>query len=125
MFSIFIIYWKEIFISSFVFKEQWVSPSDWTFNVQISMLLLIIFGSIVAFTAFNYLLKAISPEKVATSAYVNPVIALLLGWHFLDEALTIQSVIAAGILLTGVYFITSRKQIKPIEKEALLKYFKR
>ena len=75
------------------------------------MLFLIVFGSIIAFTAFNYLLKAVSPEKVSTSAYVNPVIALILGWIVLEENLTTQSVIAAGILLTGVYFITSRKRI--------------
>ena len=71
---------------------------------------LIVFGGIVAFTAFNYLLKSVSPEKVATSAYVNPVIALFLGWSLLDEQLTKQSIIASVILLIGVYFITSRKR---------------
>jgi drug/metabolite transporter (DMT)-like permease len=75
------------------------------------MLLLIVFGSIVAFTAFNYLLKVVSPEKVATSTYVNPVIALLLGWYFLDEQITGQSIAAASILLTGVYFINTKKKI--------------
>jgi drug/metabolite transporter (DMT)-like permease len=74
------------------------------------MLLLIILGGIVAFTAFNYLLKTVSPDKVATSAYVNPVIALFMGWYFLNENLTMQSMIASAILLTGVYFITSRKR---------------
>ena len=73
--------------------------------------MLIIFGGVVAFTAFNYLLKVVSPEKVATSAYVNPVIALFMGWYFLDEKLTTQSLIASLILLTGVYFITSRKRV--------------
>jgi len=74
-----------------------------------SMLLLIIFGSIVAFTSFNFLLKKVSPEKVATSAYVNPIIALILGWYVLDERLSLQSIIAAAILLLGVYFINSKK----------------
>lgn len=98
-------------ISSLLFNETWVSPIDWSYNVQISMGLLIVFGSIVAFTAFNYLLKEVSTEKVATSAYVNPIIALLLGWYFLDETLTTQSIIASIVLLTGVYFITSRKRV--------------
>ena len=75
------------------------------------MLLLVVFGGIIAFTAFNYLLKVVSPEKVSTSAYVNPVIALFMGWYFLNEKLTAQSIIASAILLTGVYFITSRKRI--------------
>ncbi len=74
-----------------------------------SMAYLIIFGSIVAFTAFNYLLKHVSPEKVATSTYINPIVALLLGWWVLDEIITEQSIIAAIILLTGVYFINSSK----------------
>ena len=91
-------------------NEPWSSPFNWSQNVQISMLLLIVLGGIVAFTAFNYLLKVVSTEKVATSAYVNPVIALFMGWYFLDEHLTTQSIIASVILLTGVYFITSRKR---------------
>jgi drug/metabolite transporter (DMT)-like permease len=91
-------------------NETWSSPFNWSQDVQISMLLLIVLGGIVAFTAFNYLLKVVSTEKVATSAYVNPVIAMFMGWYFLDEQLTKQSIIASAILLTGVYFITSRKR---------------
>ena len=98
-------------ISSLIFKENWVTPFNWSFKTKTSVVVLIIFGSIVAFTAFNYLLKVVSPEKVATSAYVNPVIALLLGWWLLDEQLSSQSIIASVILLTGVYFITSRKRL--------------
>ncbi|WP_275316215.1 EamA family transporter [Tenacibaculum bernardetii] len=98
-------------ISSLIFKETWVSPLNWASKTQGAMLFLVIFGGIVAFTAFNYLLKSVSPEKVATSAYVNPIIALFLGWSLLDEQLTEQSVIASVILLTGVYFITSRKRL--------------
>jgi drug/metabolite transporter (DMT)-like permease len=80
------------------------------------MVLLIIFGSIVAFTSFNYLLKTVSPEKVATSTYVNPIVALLLGWYFLDEKITLQSVAAAAILLTGVYFINTKKTLAIFER---------
>jgi len=97
--------------SSLIFKEQWVSPMKWSLNVKWSMVVLIVLGGVVTFTAFNYLLKNVSTEKVATSAYVNPVIALFLGWLVLDERLTFQSIIAASVLLTGVYFITSRKTI--------------
>lgn len=91
-------------------SEAWISPLIWSRDVQIAIVLLIVFGGIIAFTAFNYLLKTVSPEKVSTSAYVNPVIALFMGWYFLDEKLTLQSTIASVILLTGVYFITSRKR---------------
>jgi len=96
-------------IFSLIIGEQWSSPVTWTGTVQFSMIILIIFGSIIAFTSFNYLLKVVSTEKVATSAYVNPVIALFLGWYILDEIITIQSIIAAFVLLLGVYFINSNK----------------
>lgn len=96
---------------SLAFQEPWSSPVDWSSKVQFTMILLIIFGSIVAFTSFNYLLQMVSPEKVATSTYVNPIIALLLGWYFLDEQITLQSMIAAAILLTGVYFINTKKKL--------------
>lgn len=99
-----------LFIGSLVFKETWVSPFDWSIEVGLSMLFLIFFGGIVAFTSFNYLLKMVSTEKVATSAYVNPIIAMLLGWYVLNESLSTQSVIASVVLLTGVYFINSRKR---------------
>ena len=98
-------------IASFLFGETWTNPIKWSEKVQLSMIILIIFGSILAFTSFNYLLKAVSPEKVATSTYVNPIIALILGWYFLNEQITMQSVIAAAVLLTGVYFINTRKKL--------------
>lgn len=97
--------------ASLLFGETWSLPTEWSSRVQLTMVLLVVFGSIVAFTSFNYLLRAVSPEKVATSAYVNPIIALLLGWYFLDEQITTQSVAAAVILLTGVYFINTKKKL--------------
>jgi drug/metabolite transporter (DMT)-like permease len=97
---------------SLLVDEIWKSPMDWSSTTMSAMLLLIVFGSIVAFTAFNFLLKKVSPEKVSTSAYVNPIIALLLGWYVLDEKISLQSIIAAIILLLGVYFINSSKNKK-------------
>jgi drug/metabolite transporter (DMT)-like permease len=96
-------------VASFIFGEEWIAPKEWGAPVQWSMVLLIIFGSIVAFTSFNYLLKTVSPDKVATSTYVNPIIALILGWYVLNEEITTQSIVAAAVLLTGVYFINTSK----------------
>lgn len=100
-----------LLIVSLLFGETWSLPNEWSNDVQLSMLLLVLLGSIVAFTSFNYLLKIVSPEKVATSTYVNPIVALILGWYFLDEQITLQSVIAAVVLLTGVYFINTKKRL--------------
>lgn len=96
-------------IASLAFNEPWLNITQWSEGVFWSLGILIIFGSIVAFTSFNYLLKFVSPEKVATSTYVNPIVALLLGWYFLNETITLQSIIAAMILLTGVYFINTKR----------------
>lgn len=100
-----------LMLASFLFGESWKSPAAWSSPTQYAMLLLILFGSIIAFTSFNYLLKVVSPEKVATSTYVNPIIALILGWYFLGEQITTQSIVAATVLLTGVYFINTRKKL--------------
>ncbi len=100
-----------LFITSLLFGEQWSSPIAWSAEVQFSMIVLIFLGSIVAFTSFNYLLKVVSPEKVATSTYVNPIIAMVLGWYFLKEQVTAQSALAALVLLTGVYFMNTKKQL--------------
>lgn len=100
-----------LFAGSLIFGEKWSLPGSWSAPTQFSMILLIIFGSIVAFTSFNYLLKTVSPEKVATSTYVNPIIALVLGWYFLNEQITTQSLVAAVVLLTGVYFINTRRKL--------------
>ncbi|MGB5417419.1 EamA family transporter [Algibacter sp.] len=100
-------------IVSLCLNEPWSLPNTWRPDVQWSMLGLILFGSIVAFTAFNFLLKEVSPEKVATSTYVNPIIALILGWWILDEFISLQSIFAAAILLTGVYFINTKRVFKP------------
>lgn len=88
----------------------------------VSYAYLIFAGSILAYSAFNYLLFRVSPEKVATTNYVNPVVAMLLGWAFNGEKHGVQSLTAAGLLLCGVFFINSRFVIgraakKPLELE--------
>jgi len=68
---------------------------------------LIVFGSVVAYTAFRWLLDVSSPTLVATHAYVNPVIALALGWLLHGEALTGSTVAAAALVLGGVVLVAS------------------
>ena len=103
-------------IASVISGETWSFPTTWQTSTQLSILGLIFFGSIAAFTSFNYLLKVVSTEKVATSAYINPIIAIFLGWYFLDETITTQTLVSAAVLLTGVYFINSSKKIKKGKK---------
>ena len=98
-----------LILMSMIKQEHWISPDEWEINVKWYMLGLIIFGSIVAFTSFNYLLRTVSPEKVATSTYINPIVAMVLGYLVLKETISIQSVVAAVVLLTGVYFINMKR----------------
>ncbi|MGD1947064.1 MAG: EamA family transporter [Croceivirga sp.] len=105
-----------LFVLSLIFQEKWSSPMVWSTNAQWSMVLLVILGSIVAFTSFNFLLKVVSPEKVATNTYVNPIVAMFLGWYFLEEQISGQSIMAAIILLTGVYFINTKKSLNLLNR---------
>ncbi|MAJ36637.1 MAG: EamA family transporter [Flavobacteriaceae bacterium] len=101
-----------LLIMSLGANEEWVMPRSWNHQTWLSIIGLILFGSIVAFTSFNYLLKTVSPEMVATSTYINPVVAMFLGWLVLKETVTTQSIIAGVILLTGVYFINMKRNIQ-------------
>lgn len=67
---------------------------------------LVVVASIVAFTAYGWLLRVSTPARVATYAYVNPVVALLLGWAFAGETLTPRTVLAAGVIFGAVVIIT-------------------
>jgi drug/metabolite transporter (DMT)-like permease len=66
-------------------------------------------GSLVGFSAYAWLLKATTPARVSTYAYVNPVIAVFLGWAIGGETLTGRMLLAAGIILLGVVIITTRR----------------
>jgi drug/metabolite transporter (DMT)-like permease len=66
---------------------------------------LVVFGSILTFTAYNYLLRHASPTVVGTAAYVNPVVAVLLGWLILSEPITARTLVAMTMLLAAVVLI--------------------
>lgn len=66
---------------------------------------LILFGSLVGFTAYIWLLGATTASRVSTYAYVNPVVAVLLGWAFAGEAMTLRTALAAAIIVIAVALI--------------------
>lgn len=68
---------------------------------------LIVFGSLVGFTAYSWLLRNVTPARAATYAYVNPVVAVLLGWFLASEPLTLRMLIAAAIIVGSVVLITT------------------
>jgi drug/metabolite transporter (DMT)-like permease len=68
---------------------------------------LIVFGSWVGFAAYVWLLRSARTSLVSTYAYVNPVVAVFLGWAILSEAITIRTLIAGGVIVTAVALIVS------------------
>jgi drug/metabolite transporter (DMT)-like permease len=83
--------------------------AKWGMQAWGSILYLVIFGSLITFTAYIYLLDNVAVSKVATYAYVNPVIAVILGTVFLHERfVAVEYVGMAGILL-AVFLVTSSK----------------
>ena len=74
---------------------------------------LIVFGSIVAYTAYTWLLRKASPALVSTYAYVNPLVAVLLGWAFDGEPVTIWTLISAAIIVSSVVLITLPRRNAP------------
>jgi len=75
----------------------------------LALLYLVVFGSLVAFSSYIWLLRNTTPAVASTYAYVNPVVALLLGWALAGEPLSPRTVLAAFIILTGVMIITIRR----------------
>jgi drug/metabolite transporter (DMT)-like permease len=67
---------------------------------------LVTFGSLIGFTAYVYLLAHTTAAKAATYAYVNPVVAVLLGWAIGHEPVTARTLVAAAVILAGVALIT-------------------
>ena len=68
---------------------------------------LLVFGSLVGFTAYSFLLRNVTPARAATYAYVNPVVAVLLGWLLAGEPLTLRMLIAGAIIISSVILITT------------------
>jgi drug/metabolite transporter (DMT)-like permease len=75
---------------------------------------LIVFGSGVGFTAYIYILKKSTATRVATYAFVNPVVALFLGWLLIGESITLRTVIAAAVILTAVLLVISAPHAAPL-----------
>jgi drug/metabolite transporter (DMT)-like permease len=82
-----------------------------TLTSGLSLLYLIVFGSLVAFSAFVWLLGKVATTAVATYAYVNPLVAVLLGWAVLGERVTGQTLIAGALIVIAVALILSRPPV--------------
>lgn len=88
-------------------------PAGITGRSVVAWAYLIVFGSLIGFSTFTWLMKHSTPAKVSTYAYVNPVVAVFLGWAVLDERVSPRIFVAAAIIIAGVALITIAKTKKP------------
>lgn len=71
----------------------------------LALLYLITFGSMIGFTAYLYILKNSTAARVSTYAFVNPVVALILGWLIVGEQITLRTILASAVILTAVLLV--------------------
>jgi drug/metabolite transporter (DMT)-like permease len=81
----------------------------------IGLLYLITFGSLIGFTSYIWLLDKVSPARLGTYAYVNPIVAVLLGWAIAGESLTVRTGVAAAIVICAVALITSARSATSVQ----------
>jgi drug/metabolite transporter (DMT)-like permease len=74
---------------------------------------LTVFGSIIALSAYLWLLKVSTPARVITHAYVNPIVAVFLGWALAAESLSPRVLVASGVIIAGVLVIVTRRVPAP------------
>ena len=91
-------------------------PSSVSRGAWFSLLYLIVAGSIVAFTAYVWLIHHELPTKVGTYAYVNPVVAVLVGYFLGGEALGLRTMLGTLLVLTSVVVIATTRAKKPVAK---------
>ena len=80
---------------------------------------LITFGSVIAFTAYTWLLQHCSPTLVATHTFVNPLVAVLVGWLWASEAISVRIVIATAVILAAIVLIQRGDRHAELQAEAV------
>lgn len=80
-----------------------------TLRSGLAFVYLVLIGSLVGFSTFVWLMKHSTPARVATYAYVNPIVAVFLGWLVLDEPVTARVIAASVVIITAVGIITTQK----------------
>jgi drug/metabolite transporter (DMT)-like permease len=89
-----------------------LSNVTWTAEAAYSLIYLIIFGSIIAYASYSYALRKLPMTIVSLYAYVNPLVAILLGWFVLEEKLNLKIVFAFILTVAGIYIVNKGYQLR-------------
>jgi drug/metabolite transporter (DMT)-like permease len=84
----------------------------WTSEILYSMIYLVIFGSIIAYACYSYALRKLPMTIVSLYAYVNPIVAVVLGWLILDEKLNTKIGVAIVLTVAGIYIVNRGYQLR-------------
>jgi drug/metabolite transporter (DMT)-like permease len=95
------------------------SPGSISARSWLAFAYLIVMGSLVGFSVFGWLMKHSTPARVSTYAYVNPLVAVFLGWLVLGEPITLRTLVAAGIIVLSVAVITTQRARGAVAKSAV------
>jgi drug/metabolite transporter (DMT)-like permease len=115
--------WQMVFagIANFIFSFLFVdfSQVQWTVRGAGAVLYLIVCGSWIGYTAYIWLLQHVPTSKVSTYAYVNPVVAVFLGWFVLHEQIDKFMLLGSAVVICSVVLVTSAKVHKRMPTEGL------
>jgi drug/metabolite transporter (DMT)-like permease len=115
--------WQVVFagIGNLIFALLVEKPANvtWTFRGVAAILYLVVCGSWIGYTAYIWLLQHVPTSKVSTYAYVNPVVAVFLGWLVLHERIDRYIVMGSAIIIASVVLVTSAKVSHRAAPEAL------
>jgi drug/metabolite transporter (DMT)-like permease len=92
-------------------EHQRFDPTKITPLSARAFIYLVLIGAIIGYTAYFYLLRHCDPAKVATYAYVNPVVAMVLGTFFAGETLTLRTLAGAGLIIGSVAIVITAQQL--------------
>ena len=84
-------------------------PGEFSADSAWAFAYLVVIGSILAYTAYAWLLQNVPISKVATYAYVNPVVAVILGWSILSEDISTTTLVGAAVIVSSVAVVVRRE----------------
>lgn len=97
-------------ILAFLLSENY-NFGNWSVKSISAMLYLSVFGSVAAFFAFHYALTKVSPVQISILAYINTLISIFLSWLILNEEISVKFIIAAVLIIVGVFIINYNPQM--------------